>query len=58
MDASEAVEYGRVHDQLYPEYTTADHVLPELVLDDLQNRKHTVKGAFSAEQPCSIFYSP
>ncbi|KAI9572200.1 gamma-glutamyltranspeptidase [Boletus coccyginus] len=43
MDASEAVEYGRVHDQLYPEYVAADNVLPELVLDDLRNRKHTVK---------------
>jgi len=55
MDASEAVEYGRVHDQLYPEHMTADNVLPELVLDDLRNRKHTVKGAFGAEQPCPTF---
>lgn len=55
MDASEAVEYGRVHDQLYPEYVAADNVLPQLVLDDLRNRKHTVKGAFGVEQPCPMF---
>ncbi|KAG9316332.1 gamma-glutamyltranspeptidase [Chiua virens] len=42
MDVSQAVEYGRVHDQLYPELVAADNVLPTSVLDDLQERGHNV----------------
>ena len=47
MNPSQAVEYGRVHDQLYPEQVSADNILPALVLDGLRNRGHNVKGALS-----------
>ncbi|KAH0835459.1 gamma-glutamyltranspeptidase [Lanmaoa asiatica] len=43
MDASRAVEYGRVHDQLYPEYVSADNILPTSVIDGLRDRGHNVK---------------
>ncbi|KAG8213665.1 gamma-glutamyltranspeptidase-domain-containing protein [Butyriboletus roseoflavus] len=43
MDASQAVEYGRVHDQLYPELVGADNILPAMVLDGLRDRGHNVK---------------
>ncbi|KAN0090856.1 Gamma-glutamyltranspeptidase [Tylopilus felleus] len=43
MDASQAVEYGRVHDQLYPTQVEADDVLPAVVIDDLRVRGHDVK---------------
>lgn len=52
MDPSQAVEYGRVHDQLYPEYVGADNILPKPLLDDLRERGHRVKGAFGAEGLC------
>lgn len=50
MDASQAVEYGRVHDQLYPTQVEADDVLPAVVIDDLRVRGHDVKGALNAER--------
>ncbi|KAF8441532.1 gamma-glutamyltranspeptidase [Boletus edulis BED1] len=43
MDASQAVEYGRVHDQLYPEAVAADNILPAPVIDGLLDRGHKVK---------------
>ncbi|KAF8556134.1 gamma-glutamyltranspeptidase [Imleria badia] len=43
MDPSQAVEYGRLHDQLYPERVEADDILSALVLDDLRDRGHHVK---------------
>ena len=49
MDASKAVEYGRVHDQLYPEQVNVDNILPKPILDGLRERGHNVKGAFDAE---------
>ena len=44
LDASEAVEYGRLHDQLYPMVTDADNVYPTLILDELRERGHNVTG--------------
>lgn len=51
MDASQAVEYGRVHDQLYPEEIQADDVLPASILDGLRDRGHNVKGRSGVERP-------
>ena len=45
FDASEAVEYGRLHDQLYPLVTDADNVYPTRILDELRERGHNVTGA-------------
>ncbi|KAF9244887.1 gamma-glutamyltranspeptidase [Melanogaster broomeanus] len=42
MDASEAVEYGRLHDQLFPTVLDADNILPTSLLDDLRGRGHNV----------------
>ncbi|KAJ3521066.1 hypothetical protein NMY22_g12468 [Coprinellus aureogranulatus] len=42
LDASEAVEYGRLHDQLYPLVTFADDVYPAHILEDLKQRGHNV----------------
>ncbi|KAJ2918019.1 hypothetical protein MD484_g2380, partial [Candolleomyces efflorescens] len=42
FDASEAVEYGRLHDQLYPLVTDADNVYPTRILDELRERGHNV----------------
>lgn len=45
MDASEAVEYGRVHDQLYPLEMDADDTLPIEVINGLLERGHNVTVA-------------
>ncbi|KAG2015512.1 lincomycin-condensing protein lmbA [Coprinopsis cinerea AmutBmut pab1-1] len=42
MDASEAVEFGRLHDQLFPDITDADSVYPEDILEDLRRRGHHI----------------
>ncbi|KAJ2931509.1 hypothetical protein H1R20_g5598, partial [Candolleomyces eurysporus] len=42
LDASEAVEYGRLHDQLYPMVTDADNIYPTRILDELRERGHNV----------------
>ncbi|KAH7888834.1 gamma-glutamyltranspeptidase [Phlebopus sp. FC_14] len=42
MDTSEAIEYGRVHDQLFPTEVDADDVLPAEQLDGLRRRGHQV----------------
>ena len=44
LDASAAVEYGRVHDQLFPTFIDADNVYPEELLDGLRDRGHNVSG--------------
>ena len=54
MDASGAVEYGRVHDQLYPKQISADNILPKPILDGLVERGHNVTGAFDADAPALI----
>ncbi|KAF9222505.1 gamma-glutamyltranspeptidase [Gyrodon lividus] len=42
MDVSEAVEYGRLHDQLYPIRVDADNILQSSLLHDLRGRGHNV----------------
>lgn len=42
MDASAAVEYGRMHDQLYPLFVDIDDVYPTEHVDSLRNRGHNV----------------
>jgi len=42
LDIGEAIEYGRLHDQLYPLVLDADNVYPEDALDDLRDRGHNV----------------
>lgn len=47
FDASSAVEYGRLHDQLFPTFIDADNVYPQELLDDLRSRGHNVSGEYS-----------
>jgi gamma-glutamyltranspeptidase/glutathione hydrolase/leukotriene-C4 hydrolase len=42
LDIREAIEFGRLHDQLYPLVTDADDIYPEEILDDLRQRGHNV----------------
>ncbi|KAF8906563.1 gamma-glutamyltranspeptidase [Gymnopilus junonius] len=42
MDISQAIEFGRLHDQLYPLVVDADDVYPPEILQDLQNLGHNV----------------
>ena len=46
MDASESVEFGRLHDQLYPARVDADSIYPGPLLDALRQRGHNVTGWF------------
>ncbi|KAF5393357.1 hypothetical protein D9757_000549 [Collybiopsis confluens] len=41
-NALSAVEYGRLHDQLYPPVTLADSTYPDELLDALRQRGHNV----------------
>jgi gamma-glutamyltranspeptidase/glutathione hydrolase/leukotriene-C4 hydrolase len=53
MDASAAVEYGRAHDQLYPQRVDVDDILPALFIEGLRERGHNVTGSFDAIlRPC------
>ena len=42
LDASAAVEFGRLHDQLFPTYVDADNVYPAEMLAGLRERGHNV----------------
>lgn len=44
MNLLEAVEHGRLHDQIYPAVTVADNIYPEDLLDALRVRGHNVTG--------------
>lgn len=52
MDISEAIEYGRLHDQLYPLQLDADDVLPKHILRDLRERGHNVTSNFRSFRTC------
>ncbi|EGO25825.1 hypothetical protein SERLADRAFT_388352 [Serpula lacrymans var. lacrymans S7.9] len=42
MDVSEAIEYGRLHDQLYPLRVNVDNIYPTELVDALKERGHNV----------------
>ncbi|KAG0704532.1 gamma-glutamyltranspeptidase [Suillus ampliporus] len=42
MDVSEAIEAGRVHDQLYPLEVNADDVVPDILVNALISRGHNI----------------
>lgn len=46
MDLGQAIEYGRLHDQLYPLRLDADDVFPRHILRDLRERGHNVTSNF------------
>ena len=45
LDISSAIEYGRLHHQLYPEWIDADDIYPCELLLGLKNRGHSLHGA-------------
>lgn len=45
LDISSAIEYGRLHHQLYPEWIDADVVYPRKLLADLERRGHILHSA-------------
>ncbi|KAI0793219.1 gamma-glutamyltranspeptidase [Abortiporus biennis] len=42
LDVSSAIEYGRLHDQLYPLLVDVDDVYPVDILDELRARSHNI----------------
>jgi len=42
LDARQAVEYGRLHDQLYPTYLEIDEIYPPELITQLAERGHNV----------------
>ncbi len=46
LDASAAVEFGRVHDQLFPMIVDTDNVYPSEVVEDLRQRGHNMTSAY------------
>lgn len=46
MDVSESVEFGRVHDQLYPSLVGVDNTYPSSLVDALRQRGHNVTGPY------------
>lgn len=45
LDISSAIEYGRLHHQLYPEWIDADDIYPYELLLGLKKRGHSLHGA-------------
>jgi gamma-glutamyltranspeptidase len=45
LDISSAIEYGRLHHQLFPEWIEADEIYPYELLLDLKKRGHLLHGA-------------
>jgi len=44
MDVGESVEFGRLHDQLYPTLVDVDSTYPGPLVDALRQRGHNVTG--------------
>ena len=44
QDVSTAIEYGRLHDQLYPEFVDVDDVYPTEIVEDLKGRGHKMQS--------------
>lgn len=44
MDVSSAIEYGRMHDQLFPLIVDSDDILPPALLDGLRALGHNISG--------------
>ena len=42
MDASSAIEFGRLHDQLYPMHVEVDNVYPPEIIEDLKRKGHNI----------------
>lgn len=54
LDPSRAIEWGRVHDQLYPLHVEVDDVLSNEEIDGLRQRGHNVTGLCSLTRDSSL----
>ena len=45
MDVGESVEFGRLHNQLYPTLVDVDNTYPVPLMDALRQRGHNVTGS-------------
>lgn len=52
MDVSAAIEYGRLHDQLFPTMVDVDDILPPTLLDGLREKGHNITGERLLGLPC------
>ena len=50
MDVSGAIEYGRLHDQLYPTILDVDDIIPTETLEVLREKGHNVTGKGSDDR--------
>lgn len=57
LDIREAIEFGRLHDQLYPDILNADIIYPGEILDDLRQRGHNVSGRDIISTACCCMLS-
>lgn len=49
MDVSAAIEYGRLHDQLFPTMVDTDDTLPAELIDGLIEKGHNISGQWKAQ---------
>jgi len=58
LDIRDAIEFGRLLDQLYPPVLVVEHIYPENILDDLRQRGHNVSGTvlISISFSCVLSY--
>lgn len=47
MGVSAAIEYGRVHNQLFPTTVDADDILPPALLEGLEQKGHNITGMYT-----------
>lgn len=55
LDASSAVEWGRVHDQLYPLEVETDSTIEEDVVQALRDRGHNITGMSGFPVLCGVY---
>ncbi len=56
LDIREAIEFGRLHDQLYPLQVDADDIYPQDILEDLRGRGHNVTGVVLSLVMCDDWF--
>jgi len=54
MDVGESVEFGRLHDQLYPAIVDVDSTYPGPLVDALQQRGHNVTGLSPSDRSLGL----
>src|SRR6267142_130599 len=55
LDVGSAIEYGRLHHQLYPEWIEADPTYPRELLFGLEVRGHTLHGTWRTQSKARCY---